>query len=276
MPKLLKFFKDTGCAISGSFIVQVMLAEKYEGSDIDIVMPLSMGEEMKKLSEDLGSALVIPKTSDYGGEIQMDDMLDDAPPGDPSEYINSGKIVHDVYYMSYKGRSINFITTQVSIAKHIDSYDLNIVRNSYTPTNLFIEDLAGILSKQIVVCNPTNNYIKRCKKYVERGFKLKKQDPDLELTLLNLLLDQERFNRGQIRAKFVCGSDYERCQFLDGETAYDCTQFPDDHGFDCPIRWLCKSYKHVHMVKGGLCADAMVDKPYEYCSEIIVLGSHLH
>jgi hypothetical protein len=277
----MRFLATSGSAISGSFIVQCILSETFDGSDIDIIVPTRIGgmtsglENMQILCDSLKCELA-PTLSKYADlnidtidpDLNIDTIFDsDLDVSDDFDYpIPTYKIVDGVYYAKYGSVTLNFITTDVSINEHVDSYDLNIVRNAYSSETLRLDDLVGILRKHIRIVNPTRNYTERCLKYMYRGFKIMEPTEQLDMKILNNTLAEQRSYRGNIRATVIDFHKYYN-HIKRADTAYDCEEMP---GFDCPLQHFVRKYKHMHIVPFGLTDTKMLRKPYKYCSEIVI------
>jgi hypothetical protein len=183
--KIRDFVKANNCGYTGSSIVQAVLSETYCDSDLDIIVPLSNGDNIKELCAELNVELQVKL--DHGYETVDILNLDTNAPSDGGlfEYEDTGRLVSGVYYIEYNGIRIEFITSTTNPYQHIKNYDLSIVRNVLMGDRLYFEDLPGILRKEMHSCHPNINYQSRCVKYIKRGFKLKEISSEADLKTLN-------------------------------------------------------------------------------------------
>lgn len=285
-PHILTFLRTCHSAITSSTIIQAILSEKYGGSDIDIIVPSEYKQQMVTLCSVLGSDLIPITESDYDG-IPQHSCLDLRDLSDRNSYnlyqtdhnnefegesIIDGvadTIINGVYYADYNGTKINFITTLVSIPQHIQGYDLSIVQNTYNGDYLYIFDLGGILYKTMYLYNPTKNYLTRCEKYTDRGFKIFEPSVESDIKLLNKLMELDRPIRGQIKAVLQPLDLYDIELQTTVVKVYNCEHTP---GFRCPLLKFKRIYKHGHIVPYGLFKEEMASEPYKYCSKILILN----
>lgn len=263
-----EFMENTGSAISGSWIVQIINKTCYD-SDIDIIIPISLSnnenkDRLKKFLKILGCPLM-PSADPYGDHMLIHEIF-------------------ETYYCNSEGKNIlfNFITTKIPLESHIENYDLSIVRNSYTispdgQSKLKTYNMEGILLKVIRVVNPSRNYLQRILKYVCRGFKIQESSRTSDIKILQGILPFERPFRGQITATVpeLIGVSYN--DVISSATDYhECSE-----KMRCPLKYFVRKYKHKHQIRDIAPSD--IDKydviskdPYIYCNDIVIeLGTDI-
>jgi hypothetical protein len=181
--------------ISGSFIAQCILGERWKGSDIDIYIPLNtpLNKNQRSLHGHPSSLLDEWLVDKY----DMHDYNDVMPYGGN---MTGGTSIR--YIRSYKSKSksseeiIQFIYLD-AIPEEVPefilkNFDFSICKNIYSPNNdiLCISDKLGILNKKFKFNNAGNIYssINRMKKYRMRGFEV--SQPSDELLIWHIVKNQ--------------------------------------------------------------------------------------
>jgi len=279
------FLQITGAAISGSWLVQIIRNEYFPCSDIDIIVPLRTSNSCE--------GMIIPQISD-DHEIPLNNSLrlihnlvevlggelrETTHDGDPNYHFANYHYIPElngVYEMSWEPiveyepdwplsryeypdkLPLNFITTELTIPDHIESYDLTLVKKHYTRNNdigiLKITDLPAISNKWLTVVKPTNKYLNRLNRYIDRGYKIYSKHKDDDIILLDEILIHQRPIRGEINA--ITHDDPK----LEGNRL-ECNSH-----LNCPLDYFVRSYSHRHLVKGVVPDDEL----RRLCSRIII------
>lgn len=176
-----KFLEDTKSFISGSFIVQCILDETYNGSDIDVYINKSKSKDLLAYYE--------------ANNICWFENANESFNYDMSFYSNVSFDVNHYYINKYR---IQFILAEDPIAK-LNLFDINICKNMYSiengigriSTNILDQLLEKKSDMNYVVKDydntmmdgrPNNTnfllYISRYNKYTSRGFVLNKVIPE--------------------------------------------------------------------------------------------------
>lgn len=179
-----KFLEDTQSFISGSFIMQCILEEKYDGSDIDIYTckkenvvnyPLELGTLFPNEKENM------PNNNDARANIHY--------------YQNSGYEViatthYDVCDFYMNEFRIQFIITEKPYSM-IDNFDMDICKNTYSIKNgkeyVSVHNIDQLLEKKsdyiyrVIINDNSNNvmnrYMTRYYKYIDRKYIINKIIP---------------------------------------------------------------------------------------------------
>lgn len=157
--KFKQTMKQTNAIISGSFLIQSILNEKYDG-DFDIFIPLTPNNEHFMYQHNTFPFSL--REQQYMGEYNMkliDNIVCFIKNNQKVEfiYLNTNNNVSSLY---------NFINTY---------FDFNICKNMYHydgTDNIFINNLDAILSKQATITTQfnVNSIVSRYHKYTNRGF----------------------------------------------------------------------------------------------------------
>jgi hypothetical protein len=166
--------KKTKGVISGSFIIQSILNTYWQGSDIDIFIPIKENDMIKtgqtlcmhsEMDEFLNSIMVCVNSlcGAYNGDKIESNM----------HYIRT----YETVITKYPIRILLIDTDVNGIHKFIKNYfDFDICKNAYwnydNTDNIYTTSISDILNKQAKFAfgqNVIQSY-DRCKKYVKRGF----------------------------------------------------------------------------------------------------------
>lgn len=190
-PKFLKIFKDYHFFISGSFMVQCILQEKWLSSDIDIYIPIGAENQNSPIHHKISKKLFnfFLNDVDAVGRVSW-------PAEKPIKYhIDNIQEIEEVFFMikpENKKKDIpdivkmQFIYVSIdpnveSIEKFIDTnFDFDICKNFYTfdkkynRYHLKTKDISNIFQKKIKFNYTANKEWSknRCTKYINRGFTL--------------------------------------------------------------------------------------------------------
>lgn len=167
-----QFMEETGSAITGSVLLQIIHNEKYENSDVDFVVPQ---EGMLKVEKFLKSL-----------ELPFEKVLRTT-----YHAIDNKGFIAQIYEAIFgpAGTKLQFIVTRVSVDNHVNSHDFTIVCNSYQMRDgrdyLKIGDLPSVLNKVIVIHFVQKSLSRRLLKYLSRGFRLSETQFGLSLRANN-------------------------------------------------------------------------------------------
>jgi len=169
--------------------------------------------------------------------------------------------INQVYKLKYNNHTLNFIITDLIPIRHIETYDLTIVKNLFYRVNkinyLSINNINNISNKFLKVVNPTHKYIARLFKYIHRGYKIYSKNIEDDISHLNNMLYSEKMFRGRIHV------------ILDNKNIEPNYTYPCLDEFDCLLKYFYRKYDHVHVVPGGINIHNE-DKLCQNCSNIII------
>ena len=296
LPFLYDFLETTSSVISGSAIIQSIIEEYYENSDIDFICPCEM-IPIQKFCNILDRPLILSSQEGYDWDSKEEKVITDIYECnylgyeviegdwnilvglDDVQFVDSYESKRVPRHLKSDYKNLNFITTCVTPQAHIDTYDLTIVQNSYSRKGvdsisryerhgkLTIKDPNAILNKHLIVDNPTKRYLYRIKKYLNRGYKIYSPSISIDLTLLKNLLPLERYYRGQITTSITNDLQQTLCSIDKALFHYPC--FLE---FDCFLKNFERLYSHVHIVPFGIESfnSKKKHKLHKYCSELII------
>jgi hypothetical protein len=159
------FIKQYNCFISGSSIIQSILDEHYDDSDIDIYVPIAH-KNLIKVNQ-FKNFQITNDTNRHYRSLSSGDI----------------KICRVVDYQSDKGNKIQLIYVKIknnrqSIIDYLAGFfDFDICKNFYRFNDIYIKNLYQILNKELhfKLDNDLwniNKTLGRINKYQSRGFKL--------------------------------------------------------------------------------------------------------
>lgn len=194
---------NTKAFISGSFIIQCILDEQYEFSDIDIYIPIANNDKHRILIDNFftnariisdseyygggdpdntSSVLKICRVTDYDLDVDPLDLLDPLDEWAPSEKLR--KYVQII--------NVNIDSSKESMTNYINEYfDFDICKNFYMPStkSVYMHSLYQILNKQLEFKKSMRDVkytIERAEKYKSRGFNIINHYTVEELANMNL------------------------------------------------------------------------------------------
>lgn len=161
----IRFIKTSNLMISGSFIIECILGEKYENSDIDVYIFTKIRyDKLRSLKIVTDNQYNSMHNYDYGGSlsIPIDHIV--------NYYLPSKKILQMI---SLENSQINSFEKFKDFV--VNSYDIDICKNIFTikddKPKLYINNINKIISKIDVSHNAnTPKLHKRIQKYESRGF----------------------------------------------------------------------------------------------------------
>lgn len=204
--KLKSLMADTGCVISGSFIIQCILKENWEGADIDIYVPMRGNDiydpENFYLFNDHGKTYDEDQTHYMKSDVDdfmYNKMYFDGAHANYDSQINGRIIyvrdytVHDrrIREQRFQGvprkqyKTIQIIGVDIdkySTKSFIDeTFDFSICKNMYYydgKDNIILSNLDDIFNKTLdfVSSRLLSSSIARYHKYKKRGFTFKNKD----------------------------------------------------------------------------------------------------
>jgi hypothetical protein len=169
--KFKNLMKETGCFISGSFVMQCILHESWADSDIGIFIPV---ESFTKIHNFMINHMTYLYKTHVGGGTFIDKKIIDV-----ADYLYG-------YGHGGRGRvrviSVDIGKTSQDISNYIDLFDLDVCKNAYYydgTDHLIIKDLRGLLTKTTpfrfsppqTESDLQNFNLGRYHKYQKRGFK---------------------------------------------------------------------------------------------------------
>lgn len=177
LPEFKKVLCDTNSVISGSFILQCILGEHWDNSDIDIYIPMK-GNNITQNMPASPNPISSVENFIYSKGIKWVTFDSDVGYG---KHINN--TIH--FVREYKNKNMKYAlqTILVNIDKNIDTlydfikdnFDFNICKNIYyfdTKDNIRIYKINEIMNKKtnFTVGYRLGSSIMRVKKYEDRGF----------------------------------------------------------------------------------------------------------
>ena len=183
LPEFKKILRDTGSIISGSFVVQCILQEEWEGSDVDIYV----GTETAPLIDDVGTSHPI---------TTVEDFLYTRHKYTQQYYAANryGTILNDIQWIrNYEANGQQLQVIQVSKKASflydyiVDRYDFDICKAVYGVDHRGRDYVKIYALDEIIAKRTTFNYynrlgesVGRCHKYRARGFHFDIPDGILE------------------------------------------------------------------------------------------------
>lgn len=268
LPELKKIMSETNSVISGSFIVQCLLGEKWK-SDVDFFVSHESDQMMTKIDNFMLNTMsydgkYVPAYSDIAGCERIKWTMDYYPRRcDDKNYSVSDSDIQII--------CIDVEKSYDAMRDHVVNYfDFDVCKNMYYHDGhdkLIVHDLEGILSRRTefkfsnlgadkMNFDNIKSNISRYEKYTRRGFKFTN---DIDISML------DRFKlSGERLSKYdnICG---KRARYL-RRTVY---QINGDKFFDdCQLSWTyCTEFciipfigipvnKHLHF--------ATNDRRYEF------------
>jgi len=162
-----------GSMISGSFILQLLLGEKWGDSDIDIFLKESHRNVCKVSSiHRFLYALQCKYNGQYICEENKIKRL--------RSYTSSSNEIHRILEYPIKNEKFQCIglnaKNEISVLDHINSFDFNFCKNVFyyddTGPHLVIPHLEDVIFKRTKISsiNLTKSSLQRYEKYLQRGF----------------------------------------------------------------------------------------------------------
>ena len=192
-----QMLESSDAFISGSILVQCILNENWENSDLDIFIPI---QYLEIGSTNYSSPVDKWLKQNYDG-VRMIPPIRSSQYVTPRQTYNKHNIKHNikqlVEFTKKDALKIQLIYFEVSdqtektpdnlAAEYIKVFDFGLVQNSFTVRNsvecLKISHLSEITSRTLVYCpyeNPNMMAVKyRMEKYISRGFKVDQKTLDL-------------------------------------------------------------------------------------------------
>jgi hypothetical protein len=169
--EFLRALKESYAVISGSFLLQNILNEFYEFSDVDIYIPTSLN--FSKPSYKPQTPLDIFCKKHIRNANECCDYEDIAPEID--------------FVRNYKNDKIKiqlvFVNTECIKSFILKYFDFNVCKNIYDGNKLYIEDIKNLLNKEILFPSidyfiiedtidqrSVDKFLSRIVKYKKRGF----------------------------------------------------------------------------------------------------------
>lgn len=183
-----KIIQSTKCFISGSFIVQTILGEQWDGSDIDIYTTDGTDEEPPIIENYLRETMNFNSETRYGARTlyitdnlkitSVKDFLD------PFEYKRIQIIRIEINNNSFDDAK-NYIheTFDFDICKNLYYIDTNELLSIYHPNDIY-NNIIYIESESDEICYPskiTDRYLK----YIYREFKIIVNNNDLTQKIID-------------------------------------------------------------------------------------------
>jgi hypothetical protein len=164
--KFIKYIDKNSVSISGSFILQCILDEHYEGSDVDLYSYLSYNDEMWYSLIDMEDLDETQKTlaEDYAILPDIHDVI--------NGHIKNGQKLQNI--------QLNNISNYEELKNYIiNKYDMDICKNIFTIVNgksmIYFHNLNKIMNKRDIITdrNIDARRMQRIDKYKSRGFNIK-------------------------------------------------------------------------------------------------------
>lgn len=163
---VLKLLKENAISITGSFILECILDETYNG-DIDLCLHENLKSECKQFLNSI-NYFNLKFVKKY-------------PNTYPSIHIEFYKLLSEIIefnYGHYWGKKVQFILLKShNYQDYLDTFDLDVCKNLFHYNKekgafeFYIYNLRGIYEKNIDVCS-NKSFTNRIIKYCERGFKI--------------------------------------------------------------------------------------------------------
>jgi hypothetical protein len=256
----INFMCEMNAMISGSFIIQTILDEKYKGSDLDIYIPINfpalkkynqpssqMREVYSKISKfildltELYKSKGIFKLPDYLYGYDSGRMKKMSPIYDPDYEGLDPRIVNIFNFVFTEEFKIQIIIVDTrkghSLKTHNQLTGFDVCRNTLCFTNkkqpeLCIQNIRGIVNKKIkFTVLALNDFYNRISKYSARGFYFK---PDHNK---NLIIEYLLYNFDHR----YCIMTYKDLKHRKGKNLVMENCRPN-----CPIKLLYKNVQHSH------------------------------
>lgn len=170
---LIKIMQKYNLILSGSFILQVILNETYEFSDMDFYLE-NVTENLLDDFKKIGASFVDTSKQEKYGRTYINYLSDDA-----IERYNL-LIIKKVYNGYNKNCKIQLIEPATNILEHLELFDLDICKNYWDGKKFYVKNLENIQNKiayyksDFSDLNMSNYYkmFRRIIKYQKRGFKI--------------------------------------------------------------------------------------------------------
>jgi hypothetical protein len=257
----------TGAVISGSFIIQAILDETWDKSDIDVFIPI---RNMKSPSDNPSS------------EIE-EWLLNDVKTPMRGYYaacryganMTGGHHIQWIRNFELNGSMIQLVHVDVTadeIEQYIlNSFDFSICKNVYSVDKLVVTDMDGILTKSFNFAYAGNIFgsIRRMQKYSERGFKIAFNNKrKLIKKILAIQDDQDDFDQNdQDYFLFQCNrniDEYHRKRFT-------ISNMSQNHHIIKPYTEK-KIFKNLHLFNNSIWGNCNKSS----CIFSNILSSHFH
>jgi len=217
--------------LSGSFILQCILDERWDNSDIDVYVADEEGDKIIQMFFGLDGE---DYWSDYYGKFPH------------IENITNFHITPPNYHLSTVKIQVVRVKTddKYTLRRHVKNTGFDICKNMlYFDKNkrmqIELENLNGIINKCIVfTVLDTDDFLYRIKKYSERGFFFKPK--------YNRLFYLEYVMLKKYRARI--GINHDKTRKFE----------PDNCHPDCIVKLLFRNVKHYH-VHGDYCNNIFID-----------------
>lgn len=179
---LLELLKKVNAFISGSFIIQSILNEHYDYSDIDIYIPYT--QESAKLLDDYIKYESLSDTFSYGTlltesdtkilrvvDYRLNPQVNDGYSEEFKEekYVTLSNCPHDRLQLIY----VDIKPGEEQ--EYVNNFDFDVCKNYFNFKNVYVKNVNQLLSKHLIYKHGDWDYektIDRAKKYKERGFKV--------------------------------------------------------------------------------------------------------
>jgi hypothetical protein len=272
----------TGAVISGSFIIQAILDETWDKSDIDVFIPI---RNMKSPSDNPSSEIeewllndVKTPMKDYYAACRYGDNM---AGGHHIQWIRNFKLNDSQIQLVHVDVTADEITQYIlnsfdfSICKNVYSVDKNV----YSVDKLVVTDMDGILTKTFNFAYAGNIFgsIRRMQKYSERGFKIafnkrklitsiiKNQDDESEYFLKRVTRDISQHDQQKYRIwpNNIKKYNVDEKKFLADIFSNRSTKmwvYDDDSTkkCNCPFSFLTHFHTQGKHLGSGACQDLVV------------------
>jgi len=244
--KVINLLKNNEIGITGSFILENIIGEKYNG-DIDFCCNLKYTNAVEDFLKDIIQKLEIDRQEGYPHELHPDTGENIEPYIErvltaPYDYTDQSIKENDSDYISSR-KKIQFIILKNKLKHHdyLERFDFDIVGNLFYyddgKPKLHIKSLSNIYKKELLLNQNANLLTYRIDKYQARGYKINsKTEGDMRiLSLLLESIDKKVFEKDDFKKeKDESGPMYIRIK-CDKKLCYLKNYFK-------------KEYRHVHIM----------------------------
>ena len=261
----------TGAVISGSFIIQAILDEKWENSDIDVFIPVRHlksphDNPTSEIEEWLLNDVKIPMMDYYAACRYGDNMVG----GHHIQWIRNFKLNGSIIQLVHVDVSADKIEQYI-----LNSFDFSVCKNVYSVGKLVVTDINGILAKSFNFAYAGNIFgsLNRMKKYSERGFKIefnkrkiissiiKNQNDESKYFLKRVTRDISQHDQQKYRIWTNNIKNYnvdEKKILADIVSNTKIRLLDDNQKCNCPFKFLTHFHTNGKHLGHGACQDLVI------------------
>jgi hypothetical protein len=257
----LSLLKSTNSVISGSFLIQCMLETSWEGTDIDIFVPLKGNKisftkhrnELSEIEEFLFTFMPFvdyTQAAHYGNDIDNKIRFMRTFKKNTASFYKIQVILVDIEASEIHDFILN--NFDFDICKNIFSYsNENKGNNTNNGKQLYIHNLNDIMTKKTTfkVGNRLGSSIERCLRYELRGFSFVKEP--IPLFRLEELINMET------HIKLTCRPE-DKFDCINNVNKVICK-------YSCPIKFCRPDIEHLHSEGEHIAHGRCIDLIYVDC-----------